>query len=315
MNSRTCRICALWKAWRSRPAWWVVLVICGATSLGFAETPDQVVRLWPGPAPGETTEELGTPLPRRPQETPPATRITGITCPTLEIYQPSSPNGDVLIILPGGGYRYVVTDKEGSEAARRFQRLGITGCVLRYRTSDPDPNAPLPPIRPVQDLHRSLRVVRAQAKDWGITLKRVGVLAFSAGGQVAAAALTHTEPAYAATDVIDQQSWRADFGLLIYPWKLIDPQTGRLRTSIRVDAQTPPMFLVHTHDDSSSSLGSALLYVELKRAEVPAELHIYASGGHGYGSRPVSGSNVHTWTDYAANWLQRTLPSAESHKE
>lgn len=275
---------------------------CGAAS---AREPDRVVDLWSGLAPGETTRHAGDELPRRPDEAPPATRITNITQPQLEIYEPEPEHrtGIAVLILPGGGYNYIVRDKEGSEAAEWLNQLGIAGCVLRYRTKD-ESDRPLWQ-RPVQDGQRAVSLLRAKSQDWELDGDKIGILGFSAGGQVASLVATRfNQRAYDATDEIDSASCRPDFVLLVYPWRLVNGDTGKLKDEVTVTSETPPTFLIHAHNDSESSLSSVLFYSELKRNGVAGELHIFETGGHGYGLRPVEKSQVHTWPRRAEEWLR-----------
>lgn len=130
------------------------------------------------------------------------------------------------------------------------------------------------------------------------------MLGFSAGGQ--AAAILHTangKAVYEAIDDVDEQNCGADFSLLVYPWK-IQNVDGSLLEAIKPSEKMPPAFIVHTHDDRSSSVGSVLLYAEHRKRSIPAELHVYANGGHGYGMRPVAGSEIGTWPRRATAWLQ-----------
>lgn len=263
------------------------------------------VDVWPDLAPGETSREIGTAMPRRAGEDPPVTRLVGIRRPTIDVFLPERPNGTAVLVLPGGGFAKVVPDKEGSEAAPFLNRLGIAVFVLRYRTNEGKPADEPAWRRPLQDAQRSLRLIRSRAKDWRVDADRIGVLAFSAGGQVGAVLHTADEPAYDALDAVDEFSPKPNFSLLIYPWRVLDEATGELLPAIRLSRESPPAFVVHTHDDRSSSLGSVLIYAGLKKHGVPAELHVYENGGHGYGMRPVAGSNIGTWPDRAAAWLVR----------
>lgn len=270
-----------------------------------AQGPQRTEKLfvWPGLAPGETSDSEGVDQPRRPQENPPVTRVTGIRRPTIDVYPAREPNGTAILVLPGGGFARVVPDKEGSEAAPWLDELGITTFVLRYRTNESTPAGEAAWERPLQDAQRALRLIRAQADRWQIDPHRVGVLGFSAGGQVAAILHTATEAHYPPRDKVDEQSATPDFSLLIYPWRVLrDDQT--LLPQIRVTDRTPPAFLVHTHDDRSSSVGAVLIYAALRQHNRPAELHVYANGGHGYGMRPVAGSEIGTWPDRATAWLR-----------
>lgn len=280
------------------------------------EAAPELVKIWPGLAPGESTQEPGEALPRRANESPPATRIAGITLPQLEVYRPTpdatpSIAGAAVLILPGGGYNYVVRDKEGSEPAQWLNKHGITAFVLRYRTKPKTPRDEPLYLRPWQDTQRALSLIRSRAADWKLDPNQLGIMGFSAGGQTAAIATAQFDRrTYERIDATDDVSCRPDFSLLIYPWQLWDAKSNALIEPLRITARTPPTFLVHTHDDSSTSLGSVLFYAELKRQRVPGELHVYRSGGHGYGLRPVSGSVIGTWIDRADDWLDGTLPEA-----
>ncbi|QDT41567.1 Acetylxylan esterase precursor [Gimesia alba] len=286
-----------------------------------AREPDAVIDIWPSAAPGETTRHTGTKLARRANENPPATRVKDITRPQLQVFQPPADkrNGVAVLIFPGGGYNYVVTDKEGSEAAEWLNELGITAFVVHYRTKQKSPsmqkNAQLPPAseRPLQDGQRALSLVRQRAAEWGVKPDRIGVIGFSAGGQAAALVTTRfDERSYKPNDAIDQVSCRPDFSLLVYPWRLVDDKTGALNEVFTVSKLTPPTFLVHAHNDGATPLSSILFYTALKKIGVGSELHIYETGGHGYGMRPVENSDVDTWTDRAEDWLrQRSLTSAK----
>lgn len=281
--------------------------LAAALALGIAPALSAAdnVFLWPALAPGETSGAPGEAQPPRPGEDPPVTRVVNIRRPSLDVFLPAEPNGTGILIIPGGGFGKVVTDKEGSEAAAWLNRLGIAAFVLRHRTSEGTPAGEPLWLRPVQDAQRALRLMRSRAAEWRLEPGRIGVLGFSAGGQ-AAAVLVTSEPSgrYPAADAVDGESCGADFALLIYPWKTLDASGEALRPEIALGPKTPPAFLVHTHDDASSSLGSALIYAGLKRHGVEAELHIYRNGGHGYGMRPVEGSAIGTWPDRAADWLR-----------
>ena len=262
--------------------------------------------VWPDLAPGETSHDVGIAQPPREGETPPVTRLTNIRKPSLDVFLPETPNGSAILILPGDGFSKVVPDKEGSEAAPWLNQLGIAVFVLRYRTSEITPASEPAWQRPLQDSQRALRLIRANSAKWQVDPSQVGVLGFSAGGQVAS--ILHTGDgvaAYEARDESDRLSCSPDFSLLVYPWRVLDEGTGNLLPAIRPSANSPPAFIVHTHDDASSSLGSVMIYAGLKRHNVPAELHVYENGGHGYGMRSVENSSIGSWPDRATEWLVR----------
>ena len=262
--------------------------------------------IWPDLAPRESSREVGTNQPFRETERPPVTRVVKIRRPTMDIFLPKDPNGAAVLVLPGGGFGKVVPDKEGSEAAPWLNGHGVAVFVLRYRTNEVTPADEPAWLRPLQDAQRAMRLIRANAEKWKIQSDRVGVLGFSAGGQVAS--ILHAAEgaaAYDSLDAIDEQPYRPDFSLLVYPWRVLDPETNKLLPQIQLTSKSPPAFIVHTHDDGSSSLGSVLIYAGLKEHKVDAELHVYENGGHGYGMRPVANSNIGSWPDRASEWLVR----------
>lgn len=282
---------------------WLSLVFVFGTVLPemlLAQNSAKSIPVWPDLAPGESSKEPGKTLPTRPQDQPTITRVESITQPTLDVFLAPTPNGTGVVILPGGGFRYVVPDLEGSETAVTLNKLGISVFVLRYRTTTETNN---PWERPLQDSQRAIRVLRAQAEQWKLDPKKIGLIGFSAGGQVASIHITRSEPAYKPIDRVDELSFRPDFSMLIYPWRIHDSATDKLIAPIQVTKNVPPCFIVHTHDDASTSLGAALFYAELKKANVSAELHIYQNGGHGYGVRSRPNSAIGTWQDRAVEWL------------
>lgn len=266
-----------------------------------------VVSLWPGAIPGEQEapgeEKIEAP---KPDEASPTTRVTYVGRPSIEIRRPPAgkANGAAVIIAPGGGYNLLAIDKEGTEVADWLNSIGVTGIVLKYRVPRRAGDTPgEPPPGPLQDAQRALSIVRARASEWGIDPSRIGLLGFSAGGHLTARAGTlFASRSYSPIDDADRVSCRPDFCVLIYPAYLVGPE-GRLREDLPISSQTPPMFLAHAHDDRVSPENSAILYLELKRAGVSAELHIYESGGHGFGLRP-SNKPCATWTARCEQWLR-----------
>lgn len=282
----------------------LILVSYSLMSGVSAREPDQIVDIWPKLPAGEVESNTGEKLARRPKENPPATRVEKITFPRLFVYKPAKAqlNGTAVLVFPGGGYNYVVVDKEGSEVADWLNELGVTVIVVHYRTKRSKSETESW-VRPLQDGQRAVSLVRDQADNWGLKPNHIGVIGFSAGGQAAALVTTRSgERAYEPVDAIDDVSCRPDFSLLLYPWQLVD-DTGELKDIVTITPQTPPTFLVHTHDDVHTSLSSIQYYTEMKKLKLPAELHIYHNGGHGYGMRPVENSNVDTWPARASDWM------------
>ncbi len=261
--------------------------------------------VWPDLAPGETTRLLGDALPGRPDEIPPVTRMVNITRPTISVHLAPKPNGAAMVILPGGGFGKVVPDKEGTEAAAWLNEHGFAAFVLSYRTKQGDD---IGWERPLQDAQRTVALVRHRAGEWKLRPDRIGLLGFSAGGQVAGRLLRDQgRLSYQPVDAVDKVSHRPDFAMLIYPWNMYDAKRGDLVDGVSVADNCPPTFLVHTDDDRSSSMGAVLFYAGLKKSGIPGELHVYGNGGHGYGLRSVEGSEISTWPGHAAHWLGRWL--------
>jgi acetyl esterase/lipase len=265
------------------------------------------IPLWPGPIPGEQ----GPPQPERidpprADEEPPTTRVAYVGTPSIEVYQPTPEKrtGAAVIIAPGGGYNILAIDKEGTEVADWLNSVGVTAFVLKYRVPRrPGDAADQPPPGPLQDLQRAVSLVRSRADEWGVDPARIGVLGFSAGGNLAARAGTKfATRAYEPVDPSDEQPCRPDFCILIYP-AYLTAKDGSLVPDLPVSAETPPMFLAHAHDDRVSPENSVALYLALKKAGVPGELHIYESGGHGFGLRP-SARPASTWPARCEEWMK-----------
>ena len=280
------------------------LIVCTTVHAG------DTINVWPDFAPGETTKSRGETLPFRPQEKPPVSRVIKISQPTLDVYPADDPNGTAVLILPGGGFGKVVPDMEGSEYAVQLNDVGITAFVLSYRTKNKPSHVGWK--RPLQDAQRSMSWIRANAKNWKTQPDRIGLVGFSAGGQVAARLLTDGgKKLYYEVDEHDSTPHRPDFAQLIYPWNIYDKATGDLLKDIHITKDTPTTFIVHTDDDASTSLGSVLFYAGLKKQGVGGEIHVYQTGGHGYGTRNRPNSDIGTWTQRSIDWLrQRQLADA-----
>jgi acetyl esterase/lipase len=264
------------------------------------------IDLWPGPAPGEEGS-IGEEKAERKGGEGAIRSVTNVTKPTLTVYRPAKAKdaGAAIVVCPGGGYNALAWDHEGEQVARWLNSIGVTAAVLKYRVPRrPGTPRDQPPPQALMDAQRALGLVRSRADDWGIDPKRVGILGFSAGGHLAAWAATNADRrTYEPVDAADRASCRPDFAVLIYPGGVVRRGTDRLAPEIRVSAESPPMFLAHAGDDRVSAENSVYLYLALKRAEVPAELHVYASGGHGFGLRP-SDKPCSTWPKRCEEWLR-----------
>jgi acetyl esterase/lipase len=261
--------------------------------------------LWPGKAPGETGtvgEERAT---KNAQGV--VTSLTNISKPTLTVYPAPAEKatGVAVVICPGGGYNNLAWDHEGEQVARWLNSIGVTGAILKYRVPRREGSPrDQPPPQALIDAQRAMSLVRSKARDWGVDPKHIGILGFSAGGHLSAWTATNFDHrSYETVDDADKTSCRPDFAVMIYPGGVIKRDAEELAPEIRVTSQTPPCFFAHAGDDRVSPENSVRMYLALKRAGVPAELHIYNSGGHGFGLRP-SDKPSSTWPARCEAWLR-----------
>ncbi len=273
-----------------------------AGSIGSAAEP-LTLDVWPGQAPGERKGEVGEEQLQPPRkEQKPVQRLTNVTQPTITVYrpQPEKDTGAAVLICPGGGYSILAWDLEGTEVAAWLNSIGVTGIVLKYRVPRRKDRAKHD--APLQDAQRALSLVRQHSEEWNLDARRIGILGFSAGGHLAAAASTNfVRRNYDPIDDVETLSCRPDFTVLIYPAYLTS-ETG-LAPEFRVTKETPETFFVHAGNDPISPENSIAFYLALKKANVPAELHIYASGGHGFGLRPSS-HPASSWPARCEQWLR-----------
>jgi acetyl esterase/lipase len=259
--------------------------------------------LWPGEAPGAVGTE--------PEDRP-----------SISVYRAPAAraNGAAVVVCPGGGYGFLAADHEGHQVAEWLNHLGVSAFVLQYRIA-PRYRHPAPML----DVQRAIRTVRARAEEWSVDPTRIGVWGFSAGGHLASTAVTRFDDGRPdAVDAIDRASCRPDFGVLVYPVIAFDrPHThegsmknllgdrvtdARLREEMssekQITSKTPPCFLIHTGGDAGVPAENSIdFYLALRRAGVPAELHVYERGEHGFGlggDDPV----LSTWPDRLAAWMQ-----------
>jgi acetyl esterase/lipase len=278
-------------------------VVLLASASGSAIEPFVTLNVWPGEAPGEKgdigPEQLA---PERPEK--PVDRIQNVTKPTLIVFKPTPEmdTGAAVVICPGGGYGILAFDLEGTEVAEWLNSIGVTGIVLKYRV--PRRKDREKHDAPLQDAQRAMSLVRSKAAELKIDPERIGILGFSAGGHLSATTSTNFDQRnYEAIDAVDEASCRPDFAVLVYPAYLLKDKSDELAPEIRVSEDTPPVFFAHADDDRHSAENSVGMYLALKKAKVPAELHIYASGGHGFGLRPTEHPSS-TWPARCAEWMQ-----------
>jgi acetyl esterase/lipase len=288
--------------------------VWASASMAGADVPP-VVELWPGKVPDENGDigperwRMSPALDHKQVEvTEPTRMITDVTRPTLTIFRPAKDKdmGTAVLICPGGGYWNLYWQLEGEEVAAWLNSLGVTGIILKYRVPRrPDEPKGEPARRPLQDAQRAVSLARHNAREWGIDPRRIGIIGFSAGGHLAlATATSFDQRTYEPIDDVDKASCRPDFAIPVYSGYLKAKDKDELASGLRVPAGTPPVFLVHGGDDIvSPPENSVLMYLALKRAGVPAELHVYATATHDFGVRPGEHPYA-TWTDSCARWLR-----------
>jgi acetyl esterase/lipase len=291
---------------------WFAFAVAGLTTLCQLRAADSFP-LWPDGAPGALGKE-------------------DKDIPTLTVYMPAEgkANGVAVVICPGGGYGGLA-NHEGEHYARFLNEQGISGFVLKYRLGPAGYKHP----SMLQDASRAIRTVRARAAEWRVDPRRIGIMGSSAGGHLASTALTHFDPGKAdASDAVERQSSRPDFGILCYAVITMGEYTHKgskhnllgenpsedlvkgLSNELQVTRQTPPCFLWHTWEDKAVPVENTLQFAEaLRKAEVPFDLHIYQKGGHGLGlgSGKWDPDNRHPWTADLIYWLKAQSVAANPH--
>jgi acetyl esterase/lipase len=290
-----------------------IAFVCVITALMFtvpvsvakAADSHQVELLWPNGAPGAKGTADGD-------------------NPSLTIYLPDTEKatGAAVVIFPGGGYGHLAMDHEGHQIAQWLNSIGVAGFIVKYRHRNSGAGYGHP--APIQDAQRAIRMVRSRAKEWGVDPGRIGIIGFSAGGHLASTAGTHFNTRYSEpVDEIDRSSCRPDFMILMYPvisfteWythkgsmvNLLGKNPDKdlmesFSNEKQVTPETPPTFLVHADDDKVvPAENSVAFYLALRKAGVPAEMHIYEKGGHGFGPGIGKGA-CSSWMARCADWMK-----------
>lgn len=275
----------------------------------------RTINIWPGTAPGAPTN-----LPPEADTTTakdnliagkPLIRLGNVSIPTLTVYKPTGYNtGAAVVVFPGGGYNILAIDLEGTEVCDWLNSIGVNCLLLKYRVPGTGPYPKSPAA--LQDAQRAMGLARQHAVEWKIDPHRIGVLGFSAGGHLAAAISTHYDKRlYDPIDAADSLSCRPDFAVVIYPGYLaLADKNFAPNPDINPTADTPPTFIVQAEDDPVHVENALVYFQQLKSAKVPAELHIYAQGGHGYGLRRTA-LPVTAWPEGVETWLRtiKVLPA------
>ncbi len=286
--------------------------------------PTETVRLWPAGAPGGEGVRVVPIVPERSTDPSYRDRYAQYTTdPLMTVVRPARPNGSAMLLIPGGGYRWSVLDKEGFDVARVFAASGTTCFVLRYRL--PADGWAAGPDAPLQDVQRAIRLIRSRAAEFDVRPDRVAVLGASAGGHLAGLASARADAAYASTDGADTASLRPDLTVLLYPVAtMTDPYVhagsrahllGAAPSAEEIAAYSleqmdwsgpAPVFLIHAMDDASVPVENSLMLLSsLKAADVRTEAHLFQEGGHGFGTRLIAGRPADTWPELTRRWAAR----------
>lgn len=298
-----------------------LLVCCAHVSAAAWQAPSGQTQLpiWPGAVPN-AQPATGPEDDITVREAPlvagkPWLELANVTHPTMTIYPPKGRNtGAAVVVFPGGGYRILAIDLEGTEVCDWLTSAGVTCVLLKYRVPGSGPN--WDPVRnqrvipkvhtALQDAQRALGLLRHRAAEWSIDPHKIGVLGFSAGGHLVAAISTHPKRIYRPVDAADLESCRPDFAVSLYPGHMsanYREDLSRLNPNIVVTSQTPPTFLLHAQDDPVDPVEFSLLYyAALKKANVPVEMHLFAGGKHAFGLRPTA-LPITQWPLLVETWL------------
>ena len=274
-----------------------------ATPLPLHAAEPLTVKLWPDgpptalPAPSEATRAE---IQKRGGATP--TRLTDITDPTITVYRPEKPNGAAVVVAPGGGFMFLSYASEGSQVCEWLNSIGVTGILLKYRTPTRDEKDPF--LIPVQDAQRAIGLARKHASEWGLDEKRIGLLGFSAGANLAGhAAWDRGERSYPQKPDLDDARG-PDFIVFVYGGGFLDKEDKtKFRAGFSVPDDAPPAFFLVAHDDGNNPVEATRLYLEYKKKNLPAEIHINTKGGHGFGMRQT-GHPISDWPKRCADWMQ-----------
>jgi acetyl esterase/lipase len=287
----------------------ILLAIALLASAPFASAQQTTLPLWPNGAPEPYTggpEKDATTSTDNLVAGKPLMHLTNVSNPTLTLYSPEAAKntGAAVLVFPGGGYRILAYDLEGTEVCAWLNSIGMTCVLVKYRV--PFANHYPENTADLEDAQQAMRITRAHAAEWHIDPNRVGVLGFSAGAHLAVILSNHADykrPGGPASEPNHELDARPNFAVIIYPGYLSDaPALNKLAQGIDPTANTPPTFLLQAEDDPVHEENALLYFQALKEAKVPAELHLFAEGGHGYGLRPTALPVTH-WPTYAETWF------------
>lgn len=281
---------------RKRIAQWLVGFAVMGWLPGLQAEDRLVLDLWPAGPPGGR-RDIGPEREIKRDVPDGVMRLTDVSRPQITVYRPTQPNGAAVLVCPGGGYKILAYEHEGTTVCEFLADHGVTAILLKYRV-------PAPRELPLQDAQRALGLIHRHADEWAVDHSRIGMLGFSAGGHLTLNTCLHAgERTYEKDPASDVDDPTPAFAILVYPAYLVDRGTeGPLVDEVVVSEQAPPLCLIHAADDPWSSSGSALLAVEYKKQKIPCEVHIYAKGGHGFGMKRT-GLPVDAWPDRVVEWM------------
>jgi acetyl esterase/lipase len=275
----------------------VCLLQCSA----LAAPEPLTLKLWPDGTPSAMAPRSEATIKQLQSYKPNPGRVTDVTDPTITIYRPEKPNGASVIVAPGGGYMFLSYISEGSAVCEWLNSLGVTGVLLKYRTPTRDEKDAS--VMPVQDAERAMGLVRHHASEWGLDPKRVGLLGFSAGGNLAGHVAWDRGPR-TYPQVADLDDPRGpDFLVFIYGGGFVDKDLTKFREGFSIPADAPPAFFLVAHDDHTNPIETAMIYVEYRKHKIPAEVHIFTKGGHGFGMRKDK-NPINDWPARCGEWMK-----------
>ena len=279
-----------------------LVIICVAAKWAVAAEPI-TLKLWPdGPPTAMVPKSEATVKLIQSYGGVGPNRISDVSDPTMTVYRPEKPNGTSVIVAPGGGFMFLSYAHEGTQVCEWLNSLGVTAVLLKYRTPTRDEKEMFE--LPVQDAERALGLVRRHAVEWKLDPRRVGLLGFSAGANLAGHAAWDRGPrTYPQQPELDDPRG-PDFLVFIYGGGFLDKDDkSKFRPGFSIPADAPPVFLLVAHDDQANPIEAAMLYLEYKKRNLSAELHICAKGGHGFGMRK-DGKPINDWPDRCAEWMK-----------
>jgi acetyl esterase/lipase len=275
----------------------LITPVLNAQQISLPLWPNGAPEIYQGPPEADITKPTDPTIAGKPLQ-----HLSNVGVPTLTVYKPADTNnsGAAVLVFPGGGYRILAYDLEGTEVCTWLNSIGITCVLVKYRV--PFPTHFPENVSDLEDAQQAMRLTRSHAAEWRIDPKRIGVLGFSAGGHLVVVLGNHADYKRPG-DVLNEIDARPNFAIVIYPGYLTDaPALNKLSRGIDPSPNTPPTFLLQAEDDPVHEENALLYFQALKEAKVPAELHLYAQGGHGYGLRPTDLPVTH-WPRLVETWL------------